>query len=240
MIESKVEFGHPIEENERRLYRIFHNMKFRCYSPKCDENTAKSYRDRGITICDEWLEDIHNFYDWAFNNGYNDTLTIDRIDNDKGYSPKNCRWVDMKTQQNNKRNNVVIEHNGETHTLSEWYDILDISENTLRNRIDKKGWELERALFTPLTEHAEFINEGKMGNWEENYNKWLKKNRKSVRCTCEEKGIDKIYYTIADASRDLGISNCNIINNAKGRTKRCRINGVYYKFEYVDEQDGKS
>ena len=80
-------------------------MKDRCYCPS--HNAYKYYGERGITVCDEWLNDFQAFYDWAMANGYDENApkgkcTIDRIDNDKGYSPDNCRWVDMKVQNNNK------------------------------------------------------------------------------------------------------------------------------------------
>lgn len=84
-----------------RLYRIFIGLKNRCYSKK---NTAYSeYGGRGITVCQEWLDDVNNFLEWAIKNGYNDKLTIDRIDVNKGYSPDNCRFVDYSTQAYNKR-----------------------------------------------------------------------------------------------------------------------------------------
>lgn len=84
-----------------RLYRIWGAMKSRCYNPK--QRNYKHYGGRGITICDEWLYDFVAFRDWALANGYCEDLTIDRIDNDKGYSPDNCRWTTMKEQRLNQR-----------------------------------------------------------------------------------------------------------------------------------------
>jgi len=76
-------------------------MKQRCFNSKnCN---FKDYGDRGITICSEWISSFEEFESWALSNGYEDHLTIDREDNDKGYSPDNCRWVTMEVQSGNKR-----------------------------------------------------------------------------------------------------------------------------------------
>ena len=81
-------------------------MKTRCYDTNA--SAFKHYGARGITVCDEWLNDFDSFYKWAITHGYNEAApsyqcTIDRIDNDRGYSPDNCRWVDMKVQRSNQR-----------------------------------------------------------------------------------------------------------------------------------------
>lgn len=81
-------------------------MKTRCYNPNCCE--YEIYGGRGITICDEWKNSFYNFMTWAKDNGYEDSLTIDRKDNDSGYSPENCRRATNIEQANNKRNNIEI------------------------------------------------------------------------------------------------------------------------------------
>lgn len=83
-----------------RLYQIWCDMKQRCYNPKVRE--YKNYGGRGITVCDEWMNSAA-FFEWAKANGYSEKLTIDRIDNDKGYSPDNCRWSTAKEQRHNQR-----------------------------------------------------------------------------------------------------------------------------------------
>lgn len=95
-------------KRKSRLYHVWQNIKKRCSNPNV--HNYHRYGGRGITVCDEWRDDFGKFYEWAIANGYDENApygqcTIDRIDNDKGYSPDNCRWVDVKTQNNNKTNN---------------------------------------------------------------------------------------------------------------------------------------
>jgi len=136
-----------------RLYRIWQMMKNRCHNLKTPR--FKDYGGRGITVCDEWKDDFRAFHDWAMANGYADHLTIDRKDNDKGYSPDNCRWTTPLVQGNNSRHNHMITFNGETHSLSEWSRILGLSFPLLSHRINHHGWSVERAFTTPV---------GKQGN----------------------------------------------------------------------------
>lgn len=126
-----------------RLYNTYYNMRSRCYNKNNKE--YKNYGGRGITICDEWLNDFMAFYNWSINNHYQENLTIDRIDNDVGYSPSNCRWVNNTSQQRNKRNNNIITINNESHCLSEWCELLKIKRDTVYKRL-KYGWDIYKAL----------------------------------------------------------------------------------------------
>lgn len=102
---------------------------------------------KGIKVCEEWkhIEGFINFYNWAIKNGYEENLTLDRIDNNKDYCPSNCRWKTPKEQSNHRTNNVHYTFNGETKTSKQWCEIYNVSQTTLLDRL-KRGWTLEQAL----------------------------------------------------------------------------------------------
>lgn len=123
-----------------RLYNIYYNMKSRCYNPNAKH--FDYYGGRGIKICDEWLDKENgftNFYNWAMANGYNDTLTIDRIDNDKGYNEDNCRWVTRQEQVDNRRSSKsVIYEGGKYKSFSEASRILNVPITTIIRKYKKQ------------------------------------------------------------------------------------------------------
>ena len=120
-----------------RIYHIYYGVKQRCYNQNA--KNYKNYGGRGITMCDEWRNNFKAFYDWSMSHGYSYDLTIDRVDVNGNYEPSNCRWVDMKTQQNNRRNNHFITCDGVTKTISEWSDVLNINKETIRYNINKNS-----------------------------------------------------------------------------------------------------
>lgn len=130
-------------KRETRLYRIWQGIVTRCTNS--NHHTFKNYGGRGITVCDEWLKDFQVFYTWAMANGYTDELSIDRVDNDRGYYPDNCKWVGTVSQNNNKRSNHYISYNEKTLTLAQWSKVLDIPYSKLVNRINKLNWSPEKA-----------------------------------------------------------------------------------------------
>lgn len=106
-----------------RLYRIWKSMRQRCNDPNC--SNAYRYQHRGITVCTEW-DDFSKFREWALLNGYDDSLTIDRINNDLGYFPGNCRWATYKEQNNNRRDNVRIQYKDKSYTIAQLAALFNV------------------------------------------------------------------------------------------------------------------
>lgn len=138
-------FKHGLKNT--RLFSIWTNMKSRCYNKK--STNYNRYGGRGIKVCDEWRNDFKSFYDWAMSNGYEEHLTIDRIDNDGNYEPSNCRWATVKEQSLNTIKNRLVTIRGETKPLSLWCEYYSINYKTVRDRL-KRGWNYEDALQSPV------------------------------------------------------------------------------------------
>lgn len=135
--------------SKERLYQTWYDMIKRCENPNA--TNYPNYGGRGIKVCNEW-HDYLIFRLWAMNNGYNDNLTLDRINNNEGYCPDNCRFADAGMQANNRRKNVYVTIDNNTHTIAEWAKISGICQSTLRLRY-MRGIRGKELLYTKrLTE----------------------------------------------------------------------------------------
>ena len=123
-----------------RLFTIWNDMKQRCSNPK--QPSYKNYGGRDIKVCNEWLNNFQNFYNWAISNGYNENLSIDRIDVNGDYEPSNCRWATSRKQGNNKRTNRIVFYKGKKYTISELSELIKIPYATLLWRINH-NWDEE-------------------------------------------------------------------------------------------------
>ncbi len=131
------------------IYKKWEGMKRRCST--LSGSRYGYYKKKGIQVCAEWIE-FENFKQWAIANGYQDNLSLDRIDNSQGYCPDNCRWVTFSQQMHNKTNNRVIEYNGIKHDIAEWAAIVGLKYDTLRSRLLILKWPVVDALFTVVEE----------------------------------------------------------------------------------------
>ena len=125
-----------------RLYSIYANMKARCYNEK--NKRYKDYGGRNILMCKEWYESFETFKDWALANGYQDDLSIDRINVDGNYAPSNCRWATQEQQDNNQRKTILIEISGKKMSLKQWTNLMGWKYGTYSAR-NRKG----KTVFTP-------------------------------------------------------------------------------------------
>lgn len=137
--------------SNKRLYGVYKMMHDRCENPNNRE--WMNYGGRGITVCPEWSGDYgyDAFAEWSFPNGYDDKakkgdVTLDRINGDMGYSPDNCRWIPNIRQQNNKRNNVMLEYNGEKYSMMDWSRKLNIPYSFLQYHCRIKNETLSQAI----------------------------------------------------------------------------------------------
>lgn len=121
--------------SKTKLYGVWLGMRRRCHNQ--NDKKYNLYGGRGITVCPAWRNDFKIFYDWAINNGYAETLTIDRIDVNGNYEPNNCRWVNWKEQARNKRNNHIVEINNQKLTLVEFAEKYHLNYSTVLTNIHR-------------------------------------------------------------------------------------------------------
>lgn len=131
-----------------RLYRIWSHMKNRCQNP--NNHAYSNYGGRGIEVCKEWSDSFVCFKEWADSHGYEEELTIERVDIDKGYCPDNCTWITKSKQAQNRRRCIFVTIDGKTLNLQQWCNELGIDYKLVHNRIHKLGWEPVKALTTPV------------------------------------------------------------------------------------------
>lgn len=122
-------------------------MRSRCNN----KNTPQYewYGARGISICNDWSNSFETFYNWSIENGYDDALTIDRIDNNGNYEPRNCKWDTVKQQSLNRRTNHIVTLFEESKPISVFCDQYKISYRTVMSRLNR-GWSYEKSLTTPV------------------------------------------------------------------------------------------
>lgn len=128
-----------------QLFKCWQGIKNRCNNPNMEN--YPNYGGRGITYCKEW-QNFEPFMNWALANGYQEGLSIDRIDVNGNYEPSNCRWITMKEQCRNKRDNHYLTYNGETHCIAEWAEITGLKAVTIKRRIMTYKWSVEKTLTT--------------------------------------------------------------------------------------------
>lgn len=133
-------------EEHARLREIWRSMRKRTTNPACKDYAH--YGGRGIRMCKEWEEDFDAFERWALDNGYRQDLTVDRVANNKGYNPGNCRWVTRKAQANNRTTASRYTIDGRTRTLAQWCREYDIPAYTVIHRLED-GWDIKRAITEP-------------------------------------------------------------------------------------------
>lgn len=126
-------------QSKTKLYQVWTAMNARCSNPR--HKNYKDYGGRQIGVCDEWRHSFKDFQEWATSHGYADSLTLDRAENDEGYSSQNCRWISRREQSRNRRNNVHILFDGRVQILADWMREFGFSYGSVRHWT-KKGMSL--------------------------------------------------------------------------------------------------
>ncbi len=194
----------PLENHP--YFQVFHSMKARCQNER--HRFYKDYGGRGITVCERWMkprgEGLKNFI--ADMGDRPPDYTLERIDNNGGYSPENCKWASKKDQARNRRGNVFYSLNGVTKTISQWAELAGISGSAITDRI-KAGYPLDKALtekrIMPIPWTA--------------INAVAEMNRARTHCANgHELNKENVYLY-------KGRRNCRICINVKRRAKRAEL-----------------
>lgn len=189
------------EQTSSFLYSTWLGMRQRCLDK--NQSHYKYYGGKGITMCEEWMNDYSKFYEWSISNGASKQLTIDRIDVNGNYEPLNCRWVNAVVQANNKTSNRIIEYKNREMTLAQWSKEVGINEATIRRRIDKYGFTIGEALGFEFHQPKKYDRSNR---------------RKKIGQYSLDGEFIKLWDSAQDASEELGISI---------RSIRCCATGIY-------------
>lgn len=141
---SEVHYKHG--HSRSPIYKLWHAMLSRCHT--VESKNYKQYGARGISVCQRWRDSFENFLA-DMGPRPSPAYSIDRIDNNKGYEPENCRWATLKTQQRNTSRNHFLTYAGETLTISEWAERMKFDPRVIQCRL-KRGWTSERSVTSPL------------------------------------------------------------------------------------------
>ncbi len=144
---------------KERLHNVWNSMKQRCNNPR--DKAYKNYGSRGIKVCESWSKDYLAFRKWALSSGYKQGLWLDRIDNEKGYCPENCRWTSPGLQARNKRTTVMVEIDGVSKCITDWSAYSGVPACTIARRMEL-GWTKDK-LLCPVDRrfsHGHEIREG--------------------------------------------------------------------------------
>ena len=133
------EYGKTHGLSHDKMYSKWSGIVQRCTNPKAAN--YERYGGRGIDICDDWRNNPEHFIEWAYSNGYEDGLTLDRKNNNKGYYPDNCRWITPREQQSNTRRNHNITRKGIAHSIAEWSKLTGVNHETLRYRVNHNNFD---------------------------------------------------------------------------------------------------
>lgn len=131
-----------------RIGRAFFNMMNRCYNPQCKD--YRWYGEKGVRICDEWLNNPKTFEEWSLNNGYTDSLTIDRIDENLNYCPENCRWIPMEDNSRRAGKVTWITIGDKTLTGRQWAEKFNLGVNTINTSIRNHGLDKTKELIEAM------------------------------------------------------------------------------------------
>lgn len=162
-------------------------------NPNC--HAFKNYGGRGITVCTEW-DSFEPFLEWSLLNGWEDGIELDRVDNDKGYSPDNCRWTTRKENINNRRKTILIEANGRCLPRTEWEEELNLPQGIVKSWVNTRGIEYASERISEVIES---------GYRERDFSR----NHVAKKVLCLETG--NIYESIKSAAKELGLNSGNII-----------------------------